>query len=523
MIVTLVLLGQVLELRARSTDRQRHPRAAGPRSEDRARIQPDGSEEDIPLVRVRIGDRLRVRPGEKVPVDGVVLDGASSVDESMITGEPMPVEKNPGAKVTGGTVNGTGAFVMRAERVGAETLLAQIVRMVSEAQRTRAPIQRLADVVAALLCTCGHSCRRYHVRRLGGLGTGAALRSRLSECRRGSDHRVPLRSGPGDAHVDHGRHRPRRACGRTGPQRRSLGEPGKVDTLVVDKTGTLTEGKPKLVAIVSHRMAAKIELLRAGSPAWNKPASIRSQRRSWLRRANESGLEPEVRRVPFHPRQGRHGQRRRPVGRSRQCAALSKELHIDAAPLLTRADELREQGQTVMLWRSTAVPPVWLGVADPVKSFTRASDPRAYARTDCSIVMLTGDNAVTAKRSRDKLGIDEVAPSVLPEQKGRSGRAASSAGPRVAMAGDGVNDAPALAQAHVGIAMGTGADVAMESAGITLVQGDLRGICARAGFEPRHDAQHPAESVLRVPLQLCSACRSRRVCSIRSSDCCSAR
>ena len=467
-ITTLVLVGQVLELRARSRTSSALRALLGLAPKTARRVEHDGSEHDVPLAEIRKDHRLRVRPGEKVPVDGVVFEGASAVDESMITGEPIPVEKRPGSKVIGGTVNGTGSFVMRAERVGRETMLAQIVRMVSEAQRSRAPIQRLADVVSAWFVPAvlvvavlglvawllvGPEPRLAHA-----LVVAVSVLIIACPCALGLATPMSIMVGTGRGAT----------AGVLIRNAEALELLEKVDTLVVDKTGTLTEGKPRLVTVEGGdealRLAASLER-----------ASEHPLAAAIVRGAAERALElapvDEFQSVTGKGVAGRIGTHRVALGN----AALMQQLGIPPGPLVERAEALRREGQTVMFVVIDGTVAGLLGVADPIK----ASTPEALRRLGedgIHIIMLTGDNRTTADAVARRLGIDEVHAEVLPEDKRAAIERLVAQGRTVAMAGDGVNDAPALARAHVGIAMGTGTDIAMESAGVTLVRGDLRGI-----------------------------------------------
>jgi Cu+-exporting ATPase len=475
-ITALVLLGQVLELKARSRTSSAIKALLGLAPKTARRIKDGGSEEDVPLDRVHPGDRLRVRPGERVPVDGVVLEGSSSVDESMVTGEPIPVEKSPESKVTGGTVNGTGSFVMRAERVGSETLLAQIVRMVSEAQRTRAPIQRLADVVAAYFVPgvvaaavatfVAWSMLVPEPRMAYALLNAVAVLIIACPCALGLATPMSIMVGTGRGAT----------AGVLIKNAEALEVLEKVDTLVVDKTGTLTEGKPRLVSVIAQDSWTEQELLRLA-------ASLERGSEHPLASAIVTGaLEREVEvtgAAEFESHTGRGitgrvGEHGVALGNMK----LFEKRGIDAAPLAGRAEELRREGQTVMFVAVDGKPAGLLGVADPIKASTAEAIAMLHEE-GIRIVMLTGDSRTTAEAVAKKLGIDEIVAEVLPEQKGEIVKRLQNEKRTVAMAGDGINDAPALAQAHVGIAMGTGTDVAMESAGVTLVKGDLRGI-ARA-------------------------------------------
>ncbi|TMA57293.1 MAG: copper-translocating P-type ATPase, partial [Deltaproteobacteria bacterium] len=441
-------------------------------------LRDDGSEEDIPLDRVKPGDRLRVRPGEKVPVDGVVLEGTSSVDESMVTGEPIPVEKALGSRVTGGTVNGTGGFVMRAERVGSETLLAQIVRMVSEAQRSRAPIQRLADrvssyfvplvVLVALLTFVVWGLVGPEPRLAYALVNAVAVLIIACPCALGLATPMSIMVGTGRGAT----------AGVLIKNAEALEVLEKVDTLVVDKTGTLTEGKPRLTAVVKAKGERSKEqgesaLLRLAASL--ERGSEHPLAAAIVAGAQERGLilsqAEDFRSLTGKGVTGTVDGRAVALGNHK----LLEQLAIDPGALLGRAEDLRRDGQTVMFIALDGRPAGLLGVADPIKESTFEAI-RMLHEDGMRIVMLTGDSRTTAEAVARKLGIDEVEAEVLPEQKGEVVKRLQAEGHVVAMAGDGINDAPALAQAHVGIAMGTGTDVAMESASVTLVKGDLRGI-----------------------------------------------
>ena len=468
-ITTLVLVGQVLELRARSRTGSALRALLGLAPKTARRIADDETEHDVPLEQVQVGDRLRVRPGEKIPVDGVVLAGRSAVDESMVTGEPIPGEKVPAARVTGGTVNGTGGLVIRAERVGRDTLLAQIVRMVSEAQRSRAPIQRLADVVAAWFvpAVIGVAVLAFVVWMLRGpeprlayaLVAAVSVLIIACPCALGLATPMSIMVGTGRGAT----------AGVLIREAEALEVMEKVDTLVVDKTGTLTAGKPKLVSVAGDddvlRLAAALER-----------ASEHPLAAAIVDGARERGIDQLPAVADFQSITGKGV-----VGTvdGHQIvlgnAALLAERGVDAAPLVARAETLRHEGQTVMLVAVDGRAAGLLGVADPIKPSTPAA--LAALRADgVRIVMLTGDARATAEAVASELGIGEFEAEVLADGKGDVVARLVAEGRTVAMAGDGVNDAPALARAHVGIAMGTGTDVAMESSGITLVQGDLRGI-----------------------------------------------
>jgi heavy metal translocating P-type ATPase len=472
-IATLVLLGQVLELRARSKTSRAIKALLGLAPKTARLVRDDGSEEDVPLERVKPGERLRVRPGEKVPVDGVVIEGATSVDESMVTGEPIPVEKTKGSKVTGGTVNGTGSFIMRAERVGSETLLAQIVRMVAEAQRSRAPIQKLADIVAAYFVPAVVlvAVLTFIVWALFGpepamayaLVNAVAVLIIACPCALGLATPMSIMVGTGRGAT----------AGVLIKNAEALEVLEKIDTLVVDKTGTLTEGKPRVISVIPVRGQDEGEILFLA-------ASLERSSEHPLAAAIISGAEERGVKLA-NAREFRSITGKGVVGSvdGKQVALgnrkLLEELNIDPGDLWDQSEELRKDGQTVMFVVIERAIAGLLSVADPVKSSTPEAI-RMLHEDGIKIVMLTGDNRTTAEAVAKKLGIDEVHAEVLPEQKGNVVKRLQAEGRLVAMAGDGINDAPALAQAHVGIAMGTGTDVAMESAGITLVKGDLRGI-----------------------------------------------
>jgi Cu+-exporting ATPase len=475
-ITVLVLLGQVLELRARSQTSSAIRALLGLAPKTARRIGPDASELDVPLEHVVPGDRLRVRPGERVPVDGVVLDGVSAVDESMVTGEPIPVEKPPGARVTGGTVNGTGSFVMRAERVGSDTLLAQIVRMVGEAQRSRAPIQRLADlvsawfvpavVVVAVLAFVAWAVWGPEPRLAYALVNAVAVLIIACPCALGLATPMSIMVGTGRGAM----------AGVLVRNAEALEVMEKVDTLVVDKTGTLTEGKPRLVSVVPAHGVAEDELVRLGASL--ERGSEHPLAAAIVAGASERSLQLST---PSEFRSST-GKGVRGVVDGRQVAlgnvTLLEELGLDAGALREPAEALRRDGQTVMFVAVDRRPAGLLGVADRIKPSTPEAIDMLH-REGVRLVMLTGDSRTTADAVARKLGLDDVQADVLPGDKALAVRRLQAEGRIVAMAGDGVNDAPALAQAHVGVAMGTGTDVAMESAGVTLVKGDLRGI-ARA-------------------------------------------
>jgi Cu+-exporting ATPase len=472
-ITSLVLLGQVLELRARSRTGAAI-RALLDLSPRMARhLRADGTEQDVGLDQVQAGDQLRVRPGEKVPVDGVVLEGTSSIDEAMITGESVPVQKAPGARVIGATVNGTGSFIMRAERVGSETLLAQIVRMVSQAQRSRAPIQRLADRVSgyfvpAVLTIAVITFIAWYVlgpepRLAHALVNAVAVLIIACPCALGLATPVAIMVGTG-----RGAH-----AGVLIRNAEALETLEKVDTLVIDKTGTLTEGKPKVVNVVTLGDIAESELIRLVAAV--EQASEHPLASAVVAAAKERGVAiPSV--TEFHYSAGK-GVAGKVEGREVLAGneALLRDSGIRVDELKAQADEMLSAGQTVIFIGVDRTAAGLIGIADPLKQ----SSVQAIANLKnqgLRLLMLTGDNRATAETVARKLGIEEFEAEVLPQQKAEVVKRLQASGRVVAMAGDGINDAPALAQAQVGIAMGTGTDVAMESGGITLVKGDLAGI-----------------------------------------------
>jgi len=477
-ITTLVLFGQVLELRARSQTSSAIRALLGLQPKTARRLDDDALERDVPLEQVERGDRLRVRPGEKVPVDGVVLEGASAVDESMVTGEPIPVEKRSGDRVTGGTVNGTGSFVMRAERVGSETLLAQIVRMVSEAQRSRAPVQRLADVVSSYFVPAVVLVAVVTFLVWAKVGPPPPLAYALVNAVAVLIIACPCALGlatPMSIMVGTGRGA---RAGVLIKNAEALETLEKVDTLVVDKTGTLTEGKPRVMTVVALPDAGlgEAEVLRLAASLERK--SEHPLAAAILAAALEKGLElaeaAEFRSLTGKGVVGRILGRETALGNQ----ALLAELGLDLRGAAEQTESLCRDAQTVVFLAVDGRLAGLVGVADPIKESTYEAI-RMLRGEGVRIVMLTGDSRMTAEAVARKLGIDEVEAEVLPAKKGEVVRRLQGEGRVVAMAGDGINDAPALAAAQVGIAMGTGTDVAMESAGITLVKGDLRGI-ARA-------------------------------------------
>ncbi len=472
-IVTLVLLGQVLELRARSQTGAAIRALLGLAPKTARRILDDGREEDVPLDQVHIGDRLRIRPGEKVPVDGVVVEGTSAVDESMVTGESIPVEKHPGERVVGATVNGTGSLVMRAERVGADTLLARIVQMVAEAQRSRAPIQKLADqvsgyfvpavVLVAIVTFVVWATAGPEPAMAFATINAVAVLIIACPCALGlaTPMSIMVASGKGTTY------------GVLFKNAEAIEVMRKVNTLVVDKTGTLTLGKPTLVRVQPIGDLDEAQLLRLAASL--ERGSEHPLAAAIVAGAQERGIEltgtESFESVTGKGVRGRIDGREVALGNRR----LMEDVGVDTAALASDADGLRKEGQTVMFVAVERRPAGLVGVADPIKESTPEAI-RQLHEEHLRIVMLTGDNRTTAEAVAKKLGIDEVIPEVLPDQKANVIRRLQREGRVVAMAGDGINDAPALAQAHVGIAMGTGTDVAMESAGVTLVKGDLRGI-----------------------------------------------
>jgi Cu+-exporting ATPase len=472
-ITVLVLLGQVLELRARSQTSSAIRallRLAPPTAR---RLRHDGTDEDVPLEQVQAGDRLRVRPGEKVPVDGVVVEGRSAVDESMVTGESIPVEKTPGRRVIGGTVNATGSFVMRAERVGSETLLAQIVHMVGEAQRSRAPIQRLADVVSswfvpavvlvAVATFVAWAIWGPEPRLAHGLVNAVAVLIIACPCALGLATPMSIMVGTGRGAL----------AGVLIRNAEALEVLEKVDTLVVDKTGTLTEGRPRLRAVVPVAGADEGEVLRLAASV--EVGSEHPLASAIVEGAEARGIKPvaadDFRSVTGKGVVARVGGHAVALGN----VALMREIGVDPGVALARADELRGDGQTVMFVAHDGRLIGLVGVADPIKE-SASEALEQLRRAGLTIVMLTGDSRRTAEAVAAKLSITHIEAEVLPDRKIEVVRDLRAKGRKVAMAGDGVNDAPALAAADVGIAMGTGTDVAMQSAGVTLVKGDLRGI-----------------------------------------------
>ena len=472
-ITTLVLLGQVLELRARSQTSSALKALLGLAPKTARRLDDAGAEQDVPLAEVQVGNRLRVRPGEKIPVDGIGLEGTSSVDESMITGEPMPVEKAPGDRVVGGTVNGTGSLIIRAEKVGGDTLLARIVQMVAEAQRSRAPIQRLADVVAGYFVPVVLSVSVVTFAVWSFVGPEPRLAYALVNAVAVLIIACPCALGlatPMSIMVGIGRGA---SAGILIKNAQALETFEKVDTLVFDKTGTLTEGKPKLASVVTTGDMPADDILVLA-------ASLERGSEHPLASAIVAGAE--ARKLVLSPAEGFQsitgkgvvgtvGGRKVALGN----AKLFEELSIPPQDLVERAEKLRLEGQTVMLVAVDGKAAGLLGVADPIRESTPEAI-RLLRAEGLRLIMLTGDSRTTAEAVAKTLGLDQVEAEVLPDQKAAVIKRLQAEGRIVAMAGDGINDAPALAQASVGVAMGTGTDVAIESAGMTLVKGDLRGI-----------------------------------------------
>jgi Cu+-exporting ATPase len=472
-ITALVLLGQVLELRARSQTNAAIRMLLGLAPKSARIVHDDGTEEDIPLEQVQPGNILRVRPGEKIPVDGKVTDGSSSVDESMVTGEPIPVEKSLGERLIGATVNGTGSLLMRAEKVGTDTLLAQIVRMVSEAQRSRAPIQKLADIVAGYFVPAvviaavitfvvwgfwGPEPRLAHA-----IVNAVAVLIIACPCALGLATPMSIMVGTGKG----------ASLGVLIKNAEALEIMEKVDTIVVDKTGTLTEGKPRLVAVRAGNGFSEGEVLRLAASlerASEHPLAAAIVRGAQDRSVSLSQTD-DFQSVTGHGVTGSVQGQTVALGNIR----LLEKLGIDPGDLPQQAEAGRAEGQTVMFVAVDGRAAGIVGVADPIKESTPEAIRDLHAE-GVEVVMLTGDSRTTATAVARKLNIDRVEAEVLPERKAEIVKKLQAEGRIVAMAGDGINDAPALAQAHVGVAMGTGTDVAMESAGVTLVKGDLRGI-----------------------------------------------
>jgi Cu+-exporting ATPase len=484
-ITVLVLLGQVLELRARETTSGAIRALLDLAPKTARRVNEDDSEDEVPLDQVHVNDRLRVRPGEKVPVDGSVLEGRSAVDESMVTGESMPVTKEVGAKVIGGTMNQSGALVIEAQKVGRDTMLSQIVQLVADAQRSRAPIQRLADQVSgyfvpaviavALLAFAAWGIWGPEPRFSYGLVAAVSVLIIACPCALGLATPMSIMVGVGRG----------AQAGVLIKNAEALEHMEKVDTLVVDKTGTLTEGRPAVTAIVPAPNYTETEVLRLAASV--ERASEHPLALAIVRAAEERGIViAQVSDFDTPTGKGALGNvegKRIALGN----AKFLSELGVDVAPLAARAEELRKEGATAIFMSVGREVAGALGIADPIKASTPEA-LRGLKADGIRVVMLTGDNWTTAKAVARQLGIEEVEAEVLPEQKSAVVQRYKTQGRVVAMAGDGVNDAPALAAADVGIAMGTGTDVAMESAGVTLLKGDLMGIVR---------ARHLSEATMR--------------------------
>ena len=472
-IVVLILLGQVMELSARSRTGAAIEALLGLAPKTARKIQADGSETDIPLDEVQVGDKLRIRPGEKVPVDGIVLDGSSSVDESMISGEPLPVRKAAGDRVIGATVNGTGGLSMRAEQVGSDTVLARIVRMVAEAQRSRAPIQKLADLVAGYFVPAVISIAllAFGIWYLFGpdprlayaLVVAVSVLIIACPCALGLATPMSIMVATGKGAT----------LGVLFKNAEAIETMRQIDTLVVDKTGTLTLGKPQLTGVMATEGSDENRLLQLA--AGLEAASEHPLAAAIVAGARERGAESgKVEGFESHTGKGVSGN----VAGSKVLLGnrkLMEDFKVDTTTLVERAEELGKKGETVMFVAVDGKPAGLLAVSDPIKETTPEAIKQLHAE-GLEVVMLTGDNRATAEAVAAQLGIDRIEAEVLPDQKAAAIKKLQAEGRQVAMAGDGINDAPALAQAQVGIAMGTGTDVAMESAGVTLVKGDLIGI-----------------------------------------------
>ncbi|MEE8583583.1 MAG: heavy metal translocating P-type ATPase [Acidobacteriota bacterium] len=472
-ITALVLLGQVIELRARERTGSAIQSLLQLAPKTARRIETDGTEADVPIQQVQPGDRLRIRPGERVPVDGRLAEGSATIDESMLTGEPIGVEKSPGDPVTGGTLNQTGSFVMEARKVGADTVLAQIVQMVSQAQRSRAPIQRLADRVASYFvpAVLASAALTFGVWLLWGpsptlayaLVNAVAVLIIACPCALGLATPMSIMVGTGRG----------AAAGVLIKNAEALESLEKVDTLVIDKTGTLTEGKPRLREAIPAQGFSRQELLRLaaglekGSEHPLAAAILQAQKEDGQPLPEVEGFEA----VPGRGVQGKVEGRRAALGN----AAFMQELKIGVDDWAERAEQLRQQGRTVVYLASGSSLVGILALGDSIKKSTPQA-LKALKEQGLRLIMLTGDNRTSAQAVAGDLGIDEVQAEVLPRQKAQVIERLQGQGRVVAMAGDGINDAPALAQSNVGIAMGTGTDIAIQSAGLTLVQGDLRGI-----------------------------------------------
>ncbi len=478
-ITALVLLGQVLELRARSQTNEAIKLLLGLAPNTARIIKDNGEEVDIPMEDVKVGDKLRIRPGEKVPVDGVVVEGSSLIDESMVTGEPVPVTKKQGDKVIGATVNGTSSLVMEALRIGSDTLLSQIVQMVAQAQRSRAPIQKMADtvsgffvpivVVIALLSFAAWYIWGPEPQLAYAMVSFVAVLIIACPCALGLATPISIMVGTGRGAME----------GVLIKDAESLEVLEKVDTLVVDKTGTLTEGKPKLTEIIAAGGFDSEQIL-----SW--VASIEKHSEHPLAEAIVDGAkEQNIATVEIEKFQSITGKGVTAIVEGKEMAIgnskMMKQAGTEVTGFFEKADKLREGGQTVMLFSVDDKAAGLICVADPIKQSTPDAIKQLH-KQGLTVVMLTGDNAKTAAAVASKLNIDRVEADVMPDQKAAIVKQLQADGKIVAMAGDGINDAPALAQSQVGIAMGTGTDVAMESAGVTLVKGDLRGIVKAIGL-----------------------------------------
>ena len=472
-IVTLILLGQVLELKARNQTSAAIKKLLGLAAKTARRISEDGKEEDVPLEDVQIGDKLRVRPGEKVPVDGIVLEGSSSVDESMITGEPIPVEKHMNDKVVGATVNGTGSLLMRAEKVGADTLLSRIVHMVAEAQRSKAPIQKLADVVSgyfvpivvlvAIVTFIVWSIFGPAPAMAYAMINAVAVLIIACPCALGLATPMSIMVATGRAAT----------MGVLFKNAEAIEIMRKVTTIVVDKTGTLTEGKPKLVMVTPFGGHSEADLLKFSATL--EKGSEHPLAAAIVKGAEEKGVKlasiSDFNSVTGKGVKGTIDGKSVALGNK----AMMEDFKVNFGDAYQQAEKFRAEGQTVMFLAIDNKPAGLIGVADPIKESTPEAIKSLHDE-GIKVVMLTGDSRTTGEAVAKKLNIDKVIAEVLPEQKVEEVTKLQRQGEIVAMAGDGINDAPALAKAHVGVAMGTGTDVAMESAGVTLVKGDLRGI-----------------------------------------------
>ncbi len=472
-IVTLILLGQVLELRARNQTGEAIRKLLGLSAKTARKIFPDGTEKDVELTEVVVGDSLRVRPGEKVPVDGVVTEGRSVIDESMVSGEPIPVEKIAGSKVVGATVNQTGSFIMRAEKVGADTLLSRIIHMVSEAQRSKAPIQKLADqvsgyfvpivIVIALITFAAWAIFGPEPSMTYAIINAIAVLIIACPCALGLATPMSIMVATGKGAT----------MGILFKNAEAIEHLRKVDTLVIDKTGTLTEGKPKLTSIFTEGAVSESDLLM--KVASLEKSSEHPLAAAILSGASEKGVSPSaVENFESITGKGVMGSVQG-VKVLLGNRALLESFGVDPSSLLAKAEQLRADGQTVMFVAFNSKPAGLIAVADPIKS-TTVEAIKGLREAGLRVVMLSGDSKTTAEAVARKVGIDEVIAEVLPEQKVEVVKRLQGEGKVVAMAGDGINDAPALAKADVGIAMGTGTDIAMESAAVTLVKGDLNGI-----------------------------------------------